>query len=74
METEQGRAAIQELPIPFREIILLRVYEELWYQEIAGSLDFPVGTAIHVWGERALLSATMERSDSPSLRGANEKL
>jgi RNA polymerase sigma-70 factor, ECF subfamily len=49
METEQVQAAIQELPIPFREIILLRVYEELWYQEIAGILDFPVGIVIHVW-------------------------
>jgi RNA polymerase sigma-70 factor, ECF subfamily len=29
METEQVRAAIQELPIQFREIILLREYEEL---------------------------------------------
>jgi RNA polymerase sigma-70 factor, ECF subfamily len=46
METEQVRAAIQELPIPFREIILLREYEEFSYQEIAGVLDCPVGTVM----------------------------
>jgi DNA-binding transcriptional regulator YiaG len=46
METEQVRAAIQELPIPFREIIPLREYEELSYQEIAGVLDCPVGTVM----------------------------
>src|SRR5882757_4950350 len=46
METEQVRAAIQELPIQFREIIMLREYEELSYQEIANILDCPVGTVM----------------------------
>jgi RNA polymerase sigma-70 factor (ECF subfamily) len=76
METEQVRAAIQELPIPFREIILLREYEELSYQEIAGVLDCPVGTVMSRLGRaraklRELLSETLERSDSPSVRGSN---
>jgi RNA polymerase sigma-70 factor, ECF subfamily len=75
METEQVQAAIQELPIQFREIILLREYEELSYQEIAGILDCPVGTVMSRLGRartklRALFSATLEWSDSPSLRGA----
>ena len=35
METEQVRAVIQELPADFREIILLREYEDLSYQEMA---------------------------------------
>ena len=79
METEQVRAAIQELPIPFREIILLREYEELSYQEIAGVLDCPVGTVMSRLGRargklRELLSATLERSDLPSVRGSNEGL
>ncbi len=79
METEQVRAAIQELPIPFREIILLREYEELSYQEIAGVLDCPVGTVMSRLGRaraklRELLSETLERSDSPSVRGSNEGL
>jgi RNA polymerase sigma-70 factor (ECF subfamily) len=79
METEQLRAAIQELPIPFREIILLREYEELSYQEIAGVLDCPVGTVMSRLGRaraklRELLSETLERSDSPSVRCSNEGL
>jgi RNA polymerase sigma-70 factor, ECF subfamily len=79
METEQLRAAIQELPIPFREIILLREYEELSYQEIAGVLDCPVGTVMSRLGRaraklRELLSETLERSDLPSVRGSNERL
>jgi RNA polymerase sigma-70 factor, ECF subfamily len=75
VETEQVRAAIQELPTQFREIILLREYEELSYQEIAGILDCPVGTVMSRLGRaraklRTLLSATFERSESPSLRGS----
>src|ERR1700689_392170 len=35
IETEQVRAAIQKLPVQFREVILLREYEDLSYQEIA---------------------------------------
>jgi len=46
METEQVRAAIQEMPLKFREIILLREYEDLSYQEIAKILNCPVGTVM----------------------------
>jgi RNA polymerase sigma-70 factor, ECF subfamily len=46
MEKEQVQAAIQALPVKFREIILLREFEELSYDEIAGVLDCPVGTVM----------------------------
>jgi RNA polymerase sigma-70 factor, ECF subfamily len=46
LEREQVRAAIQQLPIEFREIIVLREYEELSYQEIATLLDCPAGTVM----------------------------
>jgi len=46
LEAEQVRAAIQELPVDFREIILLREYEDLSYQEIASVLQCPVGTVM----------------------------
>jgi RNA polymerase sigma-70 factor (ECF subfamily) len=46
METAQVRTAIQKLPIQFREIIVLREYEELSYQEIANILDCSVGTVM----------------------------
>src|SRR5882672_646861 len=45
-EREQVRNAIQQLPIEFREIILLREYEELSYEEIAALLECPVGTVM----------------------------
>ncbi|WP_433965896.1 sigma-70 family RNA polymerase sigma factor [Tunturiibacter gelidiferens] len=75
LETAQVRAAIQELPVEFREIILLREYEDLSYLEIASVLDCPVGTVMSRLGRaraklRTLLSETLKGSDSPPLRGA----
>jgi RNA polymerase sigma-70 factor, ECF subfamily len=46
VDQEQVRAAIQRLPVEFREIIILREYEELSYQEIAGILNCPPGTVM----------------------------
>jgi RNA polymerase sigma-70 factor, ECF subfamily len=46
LERAQVRAAIQALPPKFREIILLREFEELSYDEIAGLLHCPVGTVM----------------------------
>jgi RNA polymerase sigma-70 factor, ECF subfamily len=64
-ETEQVQAAIQELPIRFREIILLREFEELSYKEIGSILDCPVGTVMSRLGRaraklRTLLEATLK--------------
>lgn len=46
IERKQVRNAIQQLPLEFREIILLREYEELSYQEIATLLHCPLGTVM----------------------------
>jgi RNA polymerase sigma-70 factor (ECF subfamily) len=43
---EQVREAIRTLPGEFREVILLREYEDLSYQEIASVLACPVGTVM----------------------------
>jgi RNA polymerase sigma-70 factor (ECF subfamily) len=74
MEAEQVRAAIQELTVESREIILLREYEDLSYQEIASVLNCPVGTVMSRLGRaraklRALLSETLKGSSSPSVSG-----
>jgi RNA polymerase sigma-70 factor (ECF subfamily) len=79
LEAEQVRAAIQELPVDFREIILLREYEDLSYQEIANLLDCPVGTVMSRLGRaraklRVLLSTTLKRSDRPERGAHNEGL
>jgi RNA polymerase sigma-70 factor, ECF subfamily len=38
--------AIAELPVKFREILLLCEMEEMTYQEIAATLSVPVGTVM----------------------------
>jgi RNA polymerase sigma-70 factor (ECF subfamily) len=42
-EREQVREAIRKLPVECREIVMLRQYEGLSYQEIANILDCPLG-------------------------------
>jgi RNA polymerase sigma-70 factor (ECF subfamily) len=38
------RRAIEELPLPFREVLLLSDVEAMSYKEIAETLSIPVGT------------------------------
>ena len=40
------REAIRQLPDDFREVILLREYEDLSYREIAELVGCPVGTVM----------------------------
>lgn len=68
MEREQVRGAIEQLPTEYREIILLREFEELSYQEIARVLDCPAGTVMSRLGRartrlRKILSVARERVD-----------
>jgi RNA polymerase sigma-70 factor, ECF subfamily len=46
LERHHVRKAIQQLPEEAREVILLREWEGLSYQEIATVLDCPVGTVM----------------------------
>jgi RNA polymerase sigma-70 factor, ECF subfamily len=67
LEGEQVRRAIEQLPLEFREVILLREYEELSYEEIATMLQCPVGTVMSRLARarsklRDLLVATPEPS------------
>jgi len=45
-ERKLVHAAIEQLPPEFREVILLREFEEFSYHEIAGILDCPPGTVM----------------------------
>ncbi len=40
------REALSELPIEFREVLILREMEELSYKEIAALADLPIGTVM----------------------------
>jgi RNA polymerase sigma-70 factor, ECF subfamily len=69
----QVRQAISRLPVESREIIVLREFEDLSYQEIAGVLKCPIGTVVSRlrtarFKLRALLSSALagESSGEPS--------
>lgn len=53
-ERERVREAIQQLSSEFREIILLRKFEELTYQEIANLLGCPIGDSDVTFGQGSL--------------------
>ncbi len=49
---------LSELPVEFREIVVLREIEELPYKEIAHITDTPIGTVMsRLWRGRRLLEA-----------------
>jgi RNA polymerase sigma-70 factor, ECF subfamily len=66
LEAEQVRAAIQELPVEFREIILLREYEDLSYREIASILHCPLGTVMSRLGRARARLRTLLAGVAPS--------
>ena len=68
VERRLVREAILQLSDEFREIIVLREYEDLSYQEIASILDCPAGTVMSRLGRarsklRSLLSGTLRTPD-----------
>jgi RNA polymerase sigma factor (sigma-70 family) len=46
VDAEQLRAAIEKLPAPFRETLVLRDIEGLDYREIAEATEVPIGTVM----------------------------
>ena len=67
---EQGtiRKALEELPLRFREIILLCDSEEMSYQEIADTLAIPIGT---VMSRLSRARRAMRELLIPKLQGAS---
>ncbi len=45
-QADQIQSALEKLPPDHKEIIFLRHYEDLSYEEIAGMLDVPTGTVM----------------------------
>ena len=63
------RKAVNDLPLEFREVVVLREFHELSYHEIAGVLGCPSGTVMSRLGRaraklRTLLAESLGRSGS----------
>jgi RNA polymerase sigma-70 factor (ECF subfamily) len=46
LDQQLVRRALDELPVPYREILLLCEVEEMSYQEISSTLAIPIGTVM----------------------------
>ncbi len=59
--------ALEQLPLPHREILLLCEVEEMSYQEIATALAIPIGTVMSRLSRarQALRAAMLERKNTP---------
>lgn len=73
VEREEVRAAIESLPGPYREIIVLRDIEEFSYQQIAAILGCPAGTVMSRLGRareklRRLLSGWQRSSAARTIQ------
>lgn len=63
-EADQLRAAIQALPEPFRETLVLRELEELSYKQLAEVTGAPIGTVMsRLARARQLLVAALREED-----------
>jgi RNA polymerase sigma-70 factor (ECF subfamily) len=77
-ESQQVRDAIQQLPVEFREVIILREYDELSYDEIASLLACPAGTVMSRLARararlRELLS-TLGKGEQPNRSGSQTSI
>ena len=68
-ETKMVRTAIEQLPIPFREIILLCDIEEVSYREAAEILSVPIGTVMSRLSRARNALRTVLTSRIPDLAG-----
>jgi RNA polymerase sigma-70 factor, ECF subfamily len=58
--------ALAALPVPYREVLILREIEDLDYRQIAEIVDVPIGTVMsRLSRARAAFHALMLREDAP---------
>jgi RNA polymerase sigma-70 factor, ECF subfamily len=79
LDAETIRRMVAELPEAFREVIVLREFEDLSYQEIAKVIDTPLGTVMsrlargRAMLREAWLKATGESAQQQQIRTGNYK-
>ena len=66
VDAQLVRQALEELPIEFREVLIMREMEDLSYKEISGIADLPIGTVMSRLARgrkrlRELLASSMQK-------------
>ncbi|HZR59081.1 MAG TPA: sigma-70 family RNA polymerase sigma factor [Terriglobales bacterium] len=75
VNTQLMQSAIDELPLHFREVLLLCEVEEMSYQEIAETLSVPIGTVMSRLSRarrtlRSLLQQPLRKGSPPTTTAA----
>jgi RNA polymerase sigma-70 factor (ECF subfamily) len=74
-DTERLKEALADLPPEYREVIVLRVMEELSYKEIADLIGIPIGTVMsRLARSRKRLQEQLERPVKKLRKGAPDDL
>ncbi|MFN8473731.1 MAG: sigma-70 family RNA polymerase sigma factor [Anaerolineae bacterium] len=77
VDTQTLRRALEEMPVEFREVIILRELEGLSYKEIASITDVPIGTVMsrlaraRQWLQHFLLEAMRKETRGGLPRNAH---
>jgi RNA polymerase sigma-70 factor (ECF subfamily) len=62
-ESEKLKNMVEQLPLRYRTLIVLRYYEELSYEEIAKQVDIPIGTVkAQLFRARDLMANILNRN------------
>jgi RNA polymerase sigma-70 factor (ECF subfamily) len=68
-DQQRVQAALEQVPVIFREVLLLCDVEEMSYQEIAGTLAVPIGTVMsRLYRARKALRSALEKKTQEDLR------
>jgi RNA polymerase sigma-70 factor (ECF subfamily) len=68
-DQQRVQAALEQVPVIFREVLLLSDVEEMSYQEIAGTLAVPIGTVMsRLYRARKALRSALEKKMQEDLR------
>ncbi|REE18721.1 RNA polymerase sigma-70 factor (ECF subfamily) [Paraburkholderia sp. BL27I4N3] len=67
-DTKRVHEALAQLPVEYREVLMLRELEEMGYKEIAAVADVPIGTVMSrlARGRRKLAALLMEKQEGGS--------
>ena len=69
-DTQMVRQALEELPVEFREVLVLRELEGLSYKQIADVADIPLGTVMsRLARARKRLQQSLARRENKETRG-----
>lgn len=66
-QTQELRMIVEKLPARYRNLVILRYYDELSYEEIATQLDLPLGTVkAQLFRARDLLAKVLDKRSKHS--------